>query len=99
MPTYLLETYLARSQPAAASDAGQRARAAARGLAGEGTPILYLRTMFLPDDETCFHLFDAASADAVAEVGRRAGLGNGRIVQAIEASGPWAAALYMPIEW
>jgi hypothetical protein len=33
-----------------------------------------VRTTLLPEDETCFHVFDATSADAVGEVGRRAGL-------------------------
>jgi len=86
MPSYLVETYLPHSRAAEAREAGRRARAAAAELAREGTPIRYVRTTFLPDDETCFHLFEASSADAVAEVSRRAELGHGRIVPAIEAS-------------
>lgn len=88
MPTYLIEAYLPQSSSAEARDAGRRARAAAAALAREGTPIRYVRTTFLPEDETCFHLFEAGSADAVAEAGRRAGLGCARIVPAIEASRP-----------
>jgi hypothetical protein len=45
-----------------------------------------VRTTFLPDDETCFHVFEADSADVVAEVSRRAGLGWARVVPAVESS-------------
>ncbi|MGZ4639554.1 MAG: hypothetical protein ACXV2J_10920 [Actinomycetes bacterium] len=46
----------------------------------------HLRTTFLPTDETCFHLFEASSGEAVEEVSRVAQLGGGRIVLAVEAS-------------
>jgi hypothetical protein len=39
---------------------------------------------FLPEDETCFHVFEAASEEAVREVCGRAGLGPARIVRAVE---------------
>jgi hypothetical protein len=48
--------------------------------------VRYLRTTYLPDDETCFHVFEADSAAAVEEVSRRARLGRVRVVTAIEAS-------------
>lgn len=86
VPTYLIEAYLPQSSSAEAREAGRRARAAAAGLAREGMQIRYVRTTFLPDDETCFHVFEAVSADAVVKVSRRAGLGHTRIVRAIEAS-------------
>jgi len=50
----------------------------------EGTPVRYVRMTFLPDDETCFHIFDAASAEPVGEACRCAGIGSGRIVHAVE---------------
>lgn len=80
MPTFLLEAYLPRSRAQEARAAGKRARAAAEELSREGTAIRYVRTTFLPEDETCFHLFEAGSADAVAEVSRRAELGRSRVV-------------------
>ena len=85
MPSYLVEVYVPRSGAEEARDAGRRARAAAEGLSGEGVPVQFVRTTFLPDDETCFHLFEADSSAAVEEVGRRAGLGRMRIIAAIEA--------------
>jgi hypothetical protein len=39
---------------------------------------------FVPDDETCFHVFEAASAEIVSELCRRAELGSPRIVPAVE---------------
>jgi Protein of unknown function (DUF4242) len=80
--TYLAETYVARSGLDDACAAARRARAAAEELSLEGTPVRYVRTTFLPDDETCFHLIEAPSAEAVAELGRRAALGRLRIVAA-----------------
>jgi Nickel responsive protein SCO4226-like len=88
VPSYLVEVYLPRSRAHEARATGRRARAAAERLSHEGTPIRYVRTTFLPDDETCFHLFEAASAEVVEEVSRRAELGRARVVPAIEASQP-----------
>ena len=46
--------------------------------------VRYVRTTLLPGDETCFHLFEAASHEAVAEACRLAGLEAPRIVPAVE---------------
>ena len=86
MPSFLVEAYLPRSQPDEAQAAGRRTRAAANALSREGTPVRYVRTTFLPDDETCFHLVEAVSTEVVEELSRRAELGHTRIVPAIEAS-------------
>jgi uncharacterized protein DUF4242 len=85
VPTYMVEAYMPRSHAQEARAAGRRARAAAEELSAEGTAVGYVRTTFLPDDETCFHLFEAASADAVEEASRRAKLGRVRVVPAVEA--------------
>ena len=84
MPSYLVETYVPKADPGDARAAGQRARSAAQQLAKEGASVRYVRTTFLPDDETCFHVFEAGSEEAVAEACRRAGLGSPRIVPALE---------------
>jgi hypothetical protein len=63
---------------------GRKARAAAEELANAGVAVRYVRTTFLPDDETCFHVFEATSEEAVGEVCRRAGIGSGRIIPALE---------------
>ena len=87
MPTYLVEAYMSGSHTREARAAGRRARAAAEALSREGTPVLYIRTTFLPDDETCFHLFEAGSVDVVSELCVQAGLLHARIVRAVDATG------------
>ena len=84
MPRYLVETYVPRTGADAARAAGRRARAAARQLSREGKPVRYVRTTFLPRDETCFHIFEAVSEDAVTEACRRAEIGSPRVVPAVE---------------
>jgi hypothetical protein len=64
-----------------------RARRAAAQLAEAGTEVRYLRAIFVPADETCFHLFEAASADAVRAASERAGLSAQRIVEAVGVTG------------
>jgi len=88
MAMFLVEVYVPRSRAGEARAAGRRAAAAAEDLSREGTRVRYVRTTFLPDDETCFHLFEAASAYAVEDACRRAGLGRARVVRALDASGP-----------
>jgi hypothetical protein len=82
--SYLVETYVPGAQAQDARVAGRRARAAARKLSREGVSVRHVRTTLLPGDETCFHLFKAASSDAVAEACRLAGLETPRIVPAVE---------------
>jgi hypothetical protein len=43
----------------------------------------YLSSIFLREDETCFYLFEAASADDVAEAARRATLRFERVAEAV----------------
>jgi hypothetical protein len=88
MPTYLAEAYIPSSHAHEARAAARRARAAAKELSRDGVAVAYVRTTFLPDDETCFHLFEAASAEVVEEACNRAELGRSRVVPAIEVSRP-----------
>ena len=73
-----------RSRARDARTAGRDARIAAEELSREGISIRYLRTTFVPNDETCFHVFESADKRAVGEVCRRAGIGTARIVRALE---------------
>ena len=59
---------------------------AAATLTAEGTPIRFIRSILVPEDETCFFVFEAASPIAVQEVARRAGCGEARVSRAIERS-------------
>jgi uncharacterized protein DUF4242 len=88
MCKYLVEAYIASSRETDATAAGHRARTTAEEMSSVGASIRYIRTTFVPDDETCFHLFEAASLATVEEASRRAGLSSARVVPAIEASPP-----------
>jgi hypothetical protein len=80
---YLVELYLPRRDEAALVDAAMRARAASEQLTSEGRPVRYLRTIFVPQDEICFHLYEAQAADVVGEANLRAQIAYERIVRAV----------------
>ncbi|HET7854823.1 MAG TPA: hypothetical protein VFL41_00035 [Gaiellaceae bacterium] len=83
MKQYLVETYVAKGAadlPAASA----KARAAAEEVTRQGQFVRYLRSILLPEDETWFHLFEGESEHAVARASEAAGLGRGRIVEAIQ---------------
>lgn len=78
---------------AARSDRYREARASLRkeapwsGDGSPGTPVRYRRSIAIPEDETCFHVFEGRSVEAVEEVSRRAALEYERIVEAREEEG------------
>jgi hypothetical protein len=74
---FLVESYVAASSDAFA-DACERARLTAKNARG----VRYVDTTYLPVTSV-LHLFDAPSADALEEAGRRAGLQFERIVAAV----------------
>jgi hypothetical protein len=80
---YLVELYVARSDRAGAERRGDRARLAAEQLASKGVPVRYLRSIFVPEDETCFYLYEAASPDVVREATRLAGFTSERVTEAV----------------
>ena len=88
MPDYCLEIYLTAGSPAALDDAVRSARAAAESFEARGRSLRYLRSTYLPEDETCLHFFAAASAEDVAEAARQAGLTGERVTRSIHADQP-----------
>jgi hypothetical protein len=83
---YLVELYVARSDGAGAERCGDRARLAAEELALEGVPVRYVRSIFVPEDETCFYLYEATSPDVVREAARRAGFTSERVTEAVSST-------------
>ena len=82
--TYLAELYLPRLRAGELEQAAARARATAAEMRREGAPVRYLRSLFVPDDETCFFLFEGPSAAAVKEAAERAAIPVERVVQAVQ---------------
>ena len=82
MPVYLVETYLTRHGARDLDSLRERVRRAAEELSRDGLDVRHLRSVFVPADETCFHLFDAASAAAVQAAGERAAIAFDRVSEA-----------------
>jgi hypothetical protein len=80
MQNYLVEAYVPKGGERACSEAADRARRVSEELSGSGTSVRYLHSLFVAEDETCFHVFEGESLDAVAEVSRKAKLTQARIV-------------------
>lgn len=80
---FIAELYVPRADQAGADGLSRRVRAAAEELTREGTPVRYLRSIFVPADETCFVLCEAPSAGAVCETAARASLRFARIAEAM----------------
>jgi hypothetical protein len=81
---YLLETYFPRESRHRLPEIAARVGAAADAMRVDGTDVRYLLRIFVPEDETCFHLFAAPSAQAVSAVSKRAALDYDRIVEAVQ---------------
>jgi hypothetical protein len=82
MAVYLVETYLSRRGARDLGSLEERVRRAAESLTRDGIDVRLIRSVFVPADETCFHLFDAASVAAVCATGERAAMAFDRVSEA-----------------
>jgi hypothetical protein len=83
MPSYLVETYLSRLRSDERAGCEERARTAAAELRHAGTRIHFGGVIHVPEDETCFFVFDAPSGADAALVAERAALDPVRVVEAV----------------
>ena len=74
MAEYLVELYVAQSDHTAAQHHVARAERAGADLTREGRAVRCVSSILVPEDETCFLLYEADSADLVTEAVARAGL-------------------------
>ena len=74
MAEYLVELYVAQGDHAVAQHHVAAAERAGADLTREGRAVRYLQSFFVPEDETCFLLYEADSVDLVTEAVGRAGL-------------------------
>jgi hypothetical protein len=86
VPSYLVETYLARGQAGERTARERRARAAAEELTQESTRVRFEHSIHVPEDEICFFVFDAASGRDAALAAQRAGLDAFRVVEAVSST-------------
>jgi hypothetical protein len=84
MATYLVEAHVTKLDGARIRDLAARTRSAAEAMAHHGFPVRYLHSIFVPEDELCFHLLEAPSAEAVRRASERVDFAYERIVRAVE---------------
>jgi hypothetical protein len=83
MPSYLVETFLARGAAGQRDARERRARSAADELTRAGTRVRFGGVIHVPEDEICFFVFDAPSGRVAALVAARADLDPFRVVEAV----------------
>jgi len=83
MPSYLVETFLARGAAGERQARERRASSAAETLTREGTRVRFGGSIHVPEDEICFFSFEAPSGREAALVAQRAGLEPLRVVEAV----------------
>jgi hypothetical protein len=60
------------------------ARGGAEEMSREGVAVRFLRSIYVPEDESCFFLYEGDSIETVEEAGRRAQLQIVRIGQTLQ---------------
>ena len=74
MAKYIVELYVARGDEAALERGVELAHRAAERLTRAGTPVRHLRSLYVPEDETCYVVFEAETATGAQEAATAAGL-------------------------
>jgi hypothetical protein len=82
VPSYLVETFLARGSGRERGARERRARAAAQELSRTGARVVYDRAIHVPEDEICFFVFVAPSSREATLAAELAGLEAVRVVRA-----------------
>ena len=88
MPEFLAETYAPRDVPGTAAPGPAGAAPGADQASGPGGPVRLLGAILVPDEETCFWLYQAPSAVAVRAAMTAAGLRPERINPAVPVRPP-----------
>lgn len=83
MAEFLVELYMPSSQFRVVQGWMEAASTAAADVSREGEAVRYVRSIVVPEDETCFLLYEAPSIDAVRAAAEQAGLGAGRITETL----------------
>jgi hypothetical protein len=79
---FLVEVYVSRATTAFESSQPENLSRAAEQLSREGRPVRFVRSFFVPEEETCFYLFESQTSEAVREAVIRAGVPCDHLVEA-----------------
>jgi hypothetical protein len=83
VPSYFVETFLARGAAGERQARERRARSVAEEMTREGTRVGFEGSIHVPEDEICFFAFEASSSRDAALIAQRARLQPLRVVEAI----------------
>ncbi len=83
MPRYMVERHLPGLTADQLKAAAKTAKQTTAAMTKEGTPVRYLRSTYVPGEQKCFCLFEAASEDAVKQANQRAKLPFERVHEAL----------------
>jgi hypothetical protein len=72
MTEFLIELYLSPINPDAVEHLASSARAAAEEQSANGVSVRYVRSISVPEEQTCFVFYDAPSRKAASETARLA---------------------------
>jgi len=82
MEEFAIELFVPRREGDTVAAQADRLAALAANLREEGTKVRYLRTLHLPQDETCFFVFEADSLTSMRRLKARARLAHARLASA-----------------
>ena len=74
MTNFVVEVYTPNLSRADLAELAGRVEAAVLEMEREGVRVRYLRSVLVPEDETCFHHFEGLTIDAIRLASERAGL-------------------------
>ena len=84
---YTVELRLPQAGWTDVQEAAARAREASEQMRREGEGVRFLRSVFVPEDEACFFLYEGPSAESVRTAALRANLGVRRVGTALQLDG------------
>jgi hypothetical protein len=84
---YTVELSLPHGGWGEVQQAAARAREATDQMRREGGSVRFLRSIFVPEDDACFFLYEGPSAQSVRAAARRAKLGVRRVDAALRLDG------------
>ena len=83
MAQYVVERHLPNFTGDMVAAAAKRAKQTTAAMTREGTPVRYMRSIFIPGEDKCYCLFEGDSADTVRQANIRADLPVESIAEAL----------------